>query len=44
MENLDLFVRPPVTLEGVVYDLTEKQRACREFGMTESEIAYAYNH
>lgn len=31
-------------LDGVVYDLTEKQRACREFGMTESEIAYAYNH
>lgn len=29
--------------EDRVYNVTECQRACREFGMTESEIAYAYN-
>ena len=29
--------------EGRVYTVEECQRACREFGMTESEIDYAYN-
>ena len=53
METLDLFVRDPVTLDGIVPPFTRdetllqysyrKYRPGREFGMTESEISAMYN-